>query len=74
MNTPYQMDLFDLEEKTYQPVASGNPYAAAIIYYCPKCKAFVGQYSKEGKDKGWHFVRDVCKNGHKLNWEYIKNE
>ena len=74
MREPYQMDLFDLEDKAYQPSPSGNPYASAIVYYCPKCKDMVGMYSKEGKDKGWHQVKQTCRNGHKLNWEYIKHE
>lgn len=72
MREPYQMDLFDLDDKAYQPVTNSNPFMSAKVYYCPKCRDFVGFYSKEGKDKGWHNVKDVCQNGHKLNWEAVK--
>lgn len=71
MREPYQMDIFDLDDAAYQPVPSRNPLASAISYYCPKCRDFVGMYSKEGKDKGWHYVRDICGNGHRLNWEAV---
>lgn len=71
MREPYQMDLLDLEDRAYQPVPSGNPLASATMYYCPKCRDFVGMYSKEGKDKGWHYVKEECSNGHRLNWEAV---
>lgn len=72
MREPYQMDLFDLEEKEYQPVTNTPIFMTGVFYYCPKCGDLVGHYTKEGKDKGWHFVKDICRNGHKMNWEAIK--
>lgn len=72
MREPYQMDLFDLEEKQYRPVTTTPPIMTTRIYYCPKCGDLVGSYSKEGKDKGWHDVKEECRNEHKMNWEGIK--
>lgn len=72
MRKPYQMDLFDLEEKQYRPVTTTPPIMTARIYCCPKCGDFVGIYSNEGKDKGWHDVKEECRNGHRMSWEGIK--
>lgn len=72
MREPYQMDLFDLEDRALQPVTHSPFYAVGIVYCCPKCQDYVGMYSKEGKDKGWHDVKDVCRNGHRMNWEAIR--
>lgn len=70
MREPYQMDLFDLEDKQYQPVAFKlNPFAISTMYRCPKCGAVVGHYVD--KD-GWTYKHDECTHGHKLNWEAIK--
>lgn len=72
MGKLYQMDLFDLEDRALQPVNISNPFQIAETYVCPKCRDFVGMYSKQGKDKGWHFVKDECRNGHRMNWEAIR--
>lgn len=72
MREPYQMDIFDLEEKEYRPITTTPLIRNEAFYYCPKCQDWVGMYSKEGRDKGWHYVKDECRNGHKLNWEGIK--
>ena len=72
MREPYQMDLFDLDDKAYQPIARSNPFMVARMYVCPKCNDYVGMYMKQGKDKGWHDVKGECRNGHKMNWENIK--
>ena len=72
MNNWYQMDLFDLEEKTYQPVAKKvSPWAISRTYHCPKCNEVVGIYIED--EKVWGIEpKEVCKNGHKMNWEAIK--
>ena len=72
MKKPYQMDLFDLEQKEYRPVTTTPPIRTYKIYQCPKCGEIVGHYEKEGKDKGWHYTKDGCRNGHKINWKGIK--
>lgn len=72
MREPYQIDLFDLDDRPWQPVPSGNPFQVARFYRCPKCGETVGMYMREGKDKGWHDVKDECRNGHKMNWEGVQ--
>ena len=64
----YQMDLFDLEDKEYQPIGRKlNPFAISTIYHCPKCDAVVGIYNED--DEVWGFEqKEVCKNGHKMKW------
>lgn len=68
MREPYQMDWLDLEEKEYLPVTTTPPIRSSKIYVCPKCGEYVGMYSKEGKDKGWHDIKEECRNGHRMNW------
>ncbi len=70
MNEPYQMDLFDLDDKTYQPIRyKVNPFSISTLYLCPKCREHVGAYVD---GDGWIIKKDECKNGHKMNWEAIK--
>ena len=70
MRTPYQMDIFDFEDKAYQPIPwKPDPRAISTMYLCPKCRDYVGSFI-EGD--GWVEKKDVCRNGHELNWEYIK--
>ena len=33
MREPYQMDLFDLEEKEYQPVTNTPIFMTGVFYY-----------------------------------------
>lgn len=62
----YQMDLFDLDDRSYTPKKIGfEHYASGCYYKCPKCNAIVGTVS----DGEWFMKRDVCKNGHKIQWE-----
>lgn len=68
MREPYQMDWFDLEENEHLPVTTTPPIRSSRIYVCPKCGEYVGMYSKEGKDKGWHDIKEECRNGHRMNW------
>ena len=72
LKEPYQMDLFDLEDKSYQPVFwKVDPRAISTTYFCPKCRDYVGSYIQ---DDGWAMKKDECRNGHRMNWEHIKDE
>lgn len=70
MKEPYQMDLFDLDDRAYQPRPFKiNPFAISTMYKCPKCGEIVGHYIER---EGWTTKRDECRNGHRLNWEPIE--
>lgn len=70
-NEPYQMDLFDLDDKEYQPIPwQSNPFSISTLYLCPKCKEWVGVYTDEA---GWQRQKDQCPNGHKIRWDTIGN-
>ena len=69
MIEPYQMDLFDLDERSYVPKRIGfEHYQGGCRYHCPKCGMVVGLLN-EGV---WQSKREQCRNGHKMNWENVK--
>lgn len=58
---------------SFRPEGEMNRINGLTNYKCPVCGSFVGIHSS-GKliDEGWQAKRDVCKNGHRVNWEGLE--
>ncbi len=65
----WQMTLQELTEDNYRPTARENPANGVTDWFCPICGMVVGIHSNGTvHDAGWLFQRDVCRNGHAVDW------
>lgn len=69
----WQITLYELDEDRVKPKRAYNSPSGAFHYTCGICGESVGIHSGKCNhvQKGWLVKRDVCKNGHPVDWEAV---
>ena len=63
----YQMTFDELLNDSFRPIMEPI-HQGSWGYICPVCKCTVGIRRVQ---EGFVYKRDVCKNGHRMEWEGI---
>ena len=63
----WQMTVYELVMDSFKPVRE-NMHPGAWAYACPLCNSCVGIYHENSNEVGFIYKRDICQNGHAVDW------